>query len=76
VRTTITVPDALLIEVKQLAAARRTSVTAIVVESLRRHLTHARREMKRTVATLPVLKQAKPRPGIDLDDTSALLDLD
>lgn len=75
-RTTITVPDPLLVEVKQLAAAQRTSVTAIVVESLHRYLADARSKRERAVTPLPTIKTAKPRRGIDLDDTSALLDLE
>ena len=74
-RTTITVPDPLLVEIKQVAAAKHTSLTAIVVESLRRYLAEAREETPR-IDPLPIVRGAKPRRGVDLDDTSALLELD
>ena len=75
-RTTVTLPDPLLVRVKQLAVARRTSVTAIVVESLDRYLAAARAEESQSVEPLPTLKRPKPLRGVNLDDTSALLDLD
>ena len=75
-RTTVTVPDPLLVRVKQLAAARRTSVTAIVVESLDRYLASAYAETATSVEPLPTIKRAKPLPGVDLDDTSALWELE
>ena len=75
-RTTVTVPDPLLIRVKQLAAARRTSVTAIVVESLDRYLASAHAETTASIDPLPTIKRAKPLPGVNLDDTSALLELE
>jgi hypothetical protein len=75
-RTTVTLPDPLLVQVKQLAASRRTTVNAIVVESLDRYLATARAESTASIDPLPIVKRAKPLPGVDLNDTSALLDLD
>jgi hypothetical protein len=75
-RTTVTLPDPLLVRVKQLAAARRTSVTAIIVQSLDRYLADARDEGTAPIEPLPTIKRAKPLAGVNLDDTSALWELD
>ena len=76
-RTTVTLPDHLLVQAKQLAAETRTSLTAILTESLRMYL--AQEKQKRTrvsVSPLPVIEDARPCPGVNLDDTSALLELE
>lgn len=75
-RTTVTLPDPLLVRVKHLAAARRTSVTAIVVESLDRYLADVRDEATAKIEPLPTIQRAKPLAGVNLDDTSALWELE
>ena len=76
-RTTISLPDHLLIEVKQLAAARRTSFTAIVEESVRAYLAaeRSRGVERENRVELPLMDGGEPRSGVDLDDTSALWEL-
>ena len=76
-RTTIDVEDHLLLEAKQLAAARRTSLTAVLEDSLRAYLAEARsRKAPSRRRTLPVNTRSKPARGVDLNDTSKLLELE
>ncbi len=74
-RTTVDLPDHLLIEAKKLAAERHSSLTRIVEESLRSFLADQRLALAdREPLPLPTLK--RPRPLIGLDDTSRLWELD
>jgi hypothetical protein len=76
-RTTVDLPPHLLTEAKQLAAARRSSLTRIVEESLRAYLAAERgRPERRERAPLPIITDVKARRGVDLDDTSSLLEAD
>jgi hypothetical protein len=76
-RTTVVLPDHLMIEAKKLAADRRSSLTRVLEESLRAYLARERNAPRTTsIPPLPVVRSAKPRKGIDLTDTSALLDLE
>jgi hypothetical protein len=74
-RTTIRLDDQLLSEVKKLAHQRGQSMTAVIEESLRQMLAQ-REQMK---AEPPVKLITVPgnglQPGVDLDDSAALLDL-
>lgn len=74
-RTTVYLPDDLLAEVKKLAADSRTTITAIIEDALRERL--ARRRPRRSVrrVSLTTYGTGGPQPGVDLDDTAALLDL-
>jgi hypothetical protein len=75
-RTTVTLPDHLYVEARRLAAARRTSLTALLEEALRALLAEARRVPARPAgATLPYMDGGQPRKGVDLTDTSALWEL-
>ena len=73
-RTTIDIPDHLLIAAKQRAASRSTSVTRLVVESLRRYLADERLRPPPPL-DLPVVQDARPVSGVNLDDTSELLEI-
>lgn len=78
VRTTISLPDHLLVQAKELAARRRTSFTKVVEESLRRYLAEERHQDRRGAVRevdLPVVYDAGPLPGIDFGDTSELMEL-
>lgn len=77
-RTTVTLPDHLLVEAKRRAAETRTSLTAILTESLRMYLAqeYQTEAASKKNSPLPVIKTARPRRGVNLNDTSALLDLD
>jgi hypothetical protein len=74
-RTTVDVPEHLLVEAKKLAAERHLSFTRIVEESLRAYLAEQRsRPSAKRLPPLPVL--GDPEPLVALDDTSALLEVE
>lgn len=76
-RTTVEIPDHLLVEAKQLAAERHIPLTRLFEDSLRLYLGEQRlRLAKDAPAPLPVLRDPVPVAGIDLDDTSRLWELD
>ena len=73
-RTTINLDDALLAEAKQVAARTGRTLTAVVEDALRQSL-HQRPQTTREAIELPVFGEGGVRPGVDLDDSAALLDL-
>ena len=74
-RTTIDLPDHLLVEAKKLAADRHLPLTRIVEESVRAYLAEERLRGGGDVPReLPVLEE--PVPLVDLDDTSRLSELE
>jgi hypothetical protein len=73
-RTTINLDDALLAEAKQVAARTGRTLTAVVEDALRQSL-HQRQQATREVIELPVFGEGGTRPGVDLDDSAALLDV-
>jgi hypothetical protein len=73
-RTTVDIPDHLLVQAKKRAAAQHTSVTRLVVAGLRRYLSEERARPARP-KSLPVNRRARLVSGVDLDDTSELWDL-
>jgi hypothetical protein len=74
-RTTISLPDAILIEAKTYAAQSGRSLNAFVEDAVRAAL--ARRPEQRTSGgiTLPTFRGEGPLPGVDLHDTASLLDV-
>jgi hypothetical protein len=72
-RTTVTLPDHLYVQARRLAAERKTSLTALLEEGLRALIADAQQTppTKRGHG-LPVMDGGKPRPGVDLTDTSEL----
>ena len=75
-RTTIDLPAPLLVEAKKLAAERRIPLTRLLEESLRAYLTEQRLRGEEPVAPLPVVTGPVLVEGVDLDDTSRLLELE
>lgn len=73
-RTTIDLPDHLLLEAKRCAAERRVPLTRLVEESLRSYLSEQRMRRKQAPDTLPLLQD--PVPLLDLNDTSRLWELE
>ena len=73
-RTTIDLDDALLAEAKQVAARTGRTLTAVVEDALRQSL-HRRHQTTRQAIDLPVFGEGGTQPGVDLDDSAALLDL-
>jgi hypothetical protein len=73
-RTTINLDDALLAEAKQVAARTGRTLAAVVEDALRESL-HRRQRTARQAVELPVFGEGGAQPGVDLDDSAALLDL-
>ncbi|MBM4037365.1 MAG: DUF2191 domain-containing protein [Planctomycetes bacterium] len=75
-RTTINLDDDLLCQAKQLAAQTRRTLTAILEDALREAVRRAAPDQPRTRVTLPVSDRVPGTlPGVDLDNSAALLDL-
>jgi hypothetical protein len=74
-RTTIRLDDDLLVEIKQLAAASGTTLTSVIEDALREMLARKRETEKRAPVRLTTVSGAGVQPGVDLDDSAALLSL-
>ena len=78
-RTTINLPDSLLAQAKKAALERGSTLTELIADALREALA---RKKSRSVAEIPPMPVFTPPPGeegllpgVDLNDTAALLDL-
>ena len=69
--------ERLLREAKAVAAKERRTLTAVIDDALRQFLARrsARRGRREHVELLVLSGEGGLRPGVDLDDTAALLDL-
>jgi len=74
-RTTIHIPDDLLADVKKLSAESHTTVTALVEDALRERLSRRRQKSGSKPLRLTTYGKGGLQPGVDLDDSAALLDL-
>ena len=74
-RTTIRLDDRLLSEAKQLAAKTKRSLTAVIEDAMRLSLGIQQESPKRRRVRLKTFKGKGLMPGVDLDDTAALLDM-
>lgn len=74
-RTTIRLDEQLLTEAKRLAAETGRTLTSVIEDALRETLARRRMEVRRKRVTLRSFKGGSLRPGVDLDDSAALLDL-
>jgi len=74
-RTTIRLDDSLLAEVKRIAAATGRTMTAVIEDALREALARRRERGERPLVALPTFRGDGLLPGVDLDDSAALLDL-
>jgi hypothetical protein len=78
-RTTVRLSEGLLREAKAEAARRGETVTALIERGLRLVLASGKNAAPRKRITLPVSPAEGEAhgtlPGVDLDDTSALLDI-
>jgi hypothetical protein len=70
----ISIDASLLAEVDKYAGESGRTPTAVIETALRELLAHRRSALERAKVRLPTLPGGKLLPGVDLDDTSALLD--
>jgi hypothetical protein len=74
-RTTINLPDDLILQAKKAALESDTTLTEIIENALREALAGRRRKKaSRQIKIIPS-GSGGLQPGVDLDDTSALLDI-
>jgi hypothetical protein len=74
-RTTVRLDDHLLAEAKKIAAESGRTLTSVLEDALRESLARRTVREKRTRVRLKTVSGDGVRPGVDLDDTAALLDL-
>lgn len=75
-RTTIRLNDDLLKQAKQQAAESGLTLTSLIEESLRERLSRSKElPVKRKTVKLKTAGSGGLLPGIDLDDSAALLDV-
>ena len=73
-RTTINLNDHLLADLKKRAAESGRTMTAIIEDALRQAVAPSKAAVRRKVR-LTTVGGKGVRPGVDLDDSAALLDL-
>lgn len=74
-RTTIKIDDRLLAEAKTRAADSGRTLNAVVEDALREAFARRAATPRQPRPTLPVFRGSRLVPGVDLDDSAALLDL-
>lgn len=74
-RTTIRLDDNLLTRTKELAARSGRSLTAVIEDALREMLARQSQAAERPPVQLPTFPGKGLQPGVDLDDSAAMLDL-
>jgi Ribbon-helix-helix protein, copG family len=74
VRTTITIDDHLLDEVRQVAAARRQTVSKVIEEFVRESLLRSSAARRAPIVLRP-FQAGGYQVGVDLDDNAGLLEL-
>ena len=74
-RTTIRIDDDLLAEAKRFAASTKRSLTSVVENGLREILSRRPSKRKASPIVLPTMGGKGIKLGVNLDDSSALLDL-
>jgi hypothetical protein len=74
-RTTIRLDEDLLSTAKQIAVETNRTLTAVIEDALRQHLAQQQGLISREPVRLKVVDGKGTLAGVDLDDTSSLLDL-
>jgi hypothetical protein len=74
-RTTIRLDERLLADAKKHAAETGRTLTSVIEDALRESLARRRAAPARKPVRLRTVSGSGIRPGVDLDDTSALLDV-
>lgn len=73
-RTTVRLSDQLLAQAKRRAADSGRTLTAVIEDALRQSLQRRPVAKRPSPVKLRTVKGSGVRPGVDLDDSSALLD--
>jgi hypothetical protein len=74
-RTTINLPDDLILQAKKAALDADTTLTEIIGNALREALAKRKNGKPRSEFKVNASGHGGLQPGVDLDDTSALLDI-
>ena len=74
-RTTVKIDDHLLAEAKAQAAMSGRTLNEVVEDALRESLARRQRATHERPIDLPTFGGGRLQPDVDLDDTSALMDL-
>lgn len=74
IRTTIRLPDDLLLAAKRQAVNTGRTLTRVIEDALRAALAREDSGPDEQMFTLPTFGSGGLRPGIDLDDSASLLD--
>jgi hypothetical protein len=74
-RTTLHIDDQLMRAAKKAAAESGRTLTSVIEDALRRALAGGDRPSKPRPSKLPVFHMGAPLPGVDLDNTAALIEL-
>lgn len=74
-RTTINLPDDLMLRTKKAALEADTTLTEFIADALRASLAERRHKNRDRVLKINPSGTGGVLPGVDLDDTSALLDI-
>lgn len=73
-RTTVDLPESLLAQAKERAARERRPLSAVIADAVRSSFARGD-EAAATAVDLPTFKGDGLAPGVDLDDSAALLEL-
>ena len=74
-RTTIRLDEDLLVQVKQAAARSGRTMTSVIEDALREVLARQQTAEQRTPVRLTTVSGGGLQPGVDLDDSAALVAL-
>jgi len=74
-RTTVRLDDRLLAQVKAIAHRLGKTMAKVIEDAVRESLARRSAQTRRSRVRLPVYKGKGLQPGVDLDDSTALLDL-
>ena len=74
-RTTINIEESLLTRARLVAAESGRTLTSVIEDALRESLGRRQGRAPRKRIRLPTFKGTGVRPGVDLDDSAALLDV-
>jgi hypothetical protein len=75
VRTTINLPDPLLVQARRRAAETGRTLTTFIADAVRESLARRRQTRDQPPVRLTTFRGSGLQPGVDLDDSAALQDL-